>query len=293
MPNYKLVVDSSCDLPIELYEKYNIGVTNLVVNFNERQYLDRKEITASEIIDKYKETKIFPKTSALNIPELEAMMNAELPNCDHLFYMPISSQISSINNNARLAIQDLGVEDKVTVLDSYSLSSGVALEAIGICEDFKHNLTVEQIIQNHEARAKNVSMSFVIQTMDFLYKGGRCGGMTYLLGNKFSIHPIVRLENGKMGVHSLVRGKDLIKGIQKMVSEFKAEFEKDNIDFSYPIMIPHVTGDYAVKKIEEELRNLVGDSILIPVEASGIICCHCGENTVGLGYMLKNPLLKK
>ncbi len=293
MPNYKLVVDSSCDLPIELYEKYHIGVTPLVVNFNERQYLDRKEITASEIIEKCKETKIFPKTSALNIPEIEAMINAELPKCDHLFYMPISSQISSIHNNARLAIQDLGVEDKVTILDSYSLSSGVALAAIGICEDFKQNLTVEQIIANHETRAKNVSMSFVIQTMDFLYKGGRCGGMTYLLGNKFSIHPIIRLENGKMGVHSLVRGKDLIKGIQKMISEFKTEFEKDNIDFSYPIMIPHVTGDYAVKKVEEELRSLVGDSILLPVEASGIICCHCGENTVGIGYMLKNPLLKK
>jgi DegV family protein with EDD domain len=288
MPKYKLIVDSSCDLPTEFYEKYNIGVTDLVVNFNERQYLDRKEITSSEIIKKYKETGIFPKTSALNIPEIEDMLKREAPEVDHLFYMPISSFISSINNNAHLAVNDLNLQDKVTILDSLSLSSGCALEAIGICEDFTRNLSVEEIIYNHEERTKKISMQFVIQTMEFLHKGGRCSGMTYLLGNKFSIHPIVTLEDGKMNVHSLVRGKDLSKGLSKMFTEFKEQFDKDNIDFSYPILIPHVTGEYGVKKLEDDLKELVGNTILNPVDASGIICCHCGENTVGLCYMLKN-----
>lgn len=293
MPKYKLVVDSSCDLPMDFYNAYNIGVTDLIINFNERQYVDRKDITSSEIIKKYKETNIFPKTSALNIPEIEEMIQRELKNCDHLFYMPISSNISSINNNAHIAINDLGVSDKVTVLDSLSLSSGCGLLAIGISEDIKAGLSKEEIIANHEARAKKVSMQFVIQTMEFLHKGGRCSGLTYLLGNKFSIHPIVRLENGKMSVHSLVRGKDLTKGLTKMVEEFKTQFSNDNIDFSFPIMIPHVTGDYGVNKIEHELKELVGEKMLLPVEASGIICCHCGENTVGLGYMLKKNLLEK
>lgn len=293
MPKYKLVVDSSCDLPMDFYNAYNISVTDLIINFNERQYVDRKDITSSEIIKKYKETNIFPKTSALNIPEIEEMIQRELKNCDHLFYMPISSNISSINNNAHIAINDLGVSDKVTVLDSLSLSSGCGLLAIGISEDIKAGLSKEEIIANHEARAKKVSMQFVIQTMEFLHKGGRCSGLTYLLGNKFSIHPIVRLENGKMSVHSLVRGKDLTKGLTKMVEEFKTQFSNDNIDFSFPIMIPHVTGDYGVNKIEHELKELVGEKMLLPVEASGIICCHCGENTVGLGYMLKKNLLEK
>lgn len=292
MSKYKLVVDSSCDLPSDFYSMYDISVTNLIVNFNDRQFYDRKEITSSEIIEKYKETNIFPKTSALNIPEISDMITKELANCEHLFYMPISSYISSINNNAHVAVSMLEVEDKVTILDSLSLSSGCALEAIGICEDFKKDLSVEEIIKNHEKRCKNISMSFVIQTMEFLHKGGRCSGMTYFLGNKLSLHPIVRLEHGKMGVHSIVRGKDLSKGIQKLVSEFKEELDKDNIDLSYPIFIPHVTGEYGVNKIIHELKELVGEVILKPVDASGVITCHCGEDTVGLGYMLKNPLLK-
>lgn len=290
MQKYKLVVDSSCDLPLELYSKYNIGVTDLIVHFNEREYVDRKEITSSEIIKKYKDTGIFPKTSALNIPEIESMINEELKNCEHLFYMPISSKISSIYNNARLAILDLNVADKVTLLDSSSLSSGIALEALGICEDFNMDLSVEEIVKNHEERKEKIAMQFVIQTMDFLHKGGRCSGLTNFFGNAFSIHPIVRLEDGKMSVHNLVRGKDLSKGLAKMLEEFKENLKNCNIDFNYPIMIPHVTGEYGVEKIEHELKELVGDKILLPVEASGIICCHCGENTVGLAYMLKNNL---
>lgn len=289
MKKYKLIVDSSCDLPVSFYEEYNIGVTGLIVNFNEREFIDRKEITPKEILKMYDETKIFPKTSALNIPELETTFQNALKEYEHIFYLPISSNISSINNNAHLAVSDLHLEDKVSVLDSCSLSSGTALEAIGIVEDIKKGLSVEQIVKNHEERVKHISMSFVIDTMEFLHKGGRCSGLTYLLGNKFHIHPIIQLNDGKMGVHTLVRGKDITKGVKKMVEEFMEDFEKDNIDFAYPIFIPHVEGDYGVKKIEKELEDIVGKTILLPVDASGIICCHCGRDTVGLGYMTKKP----
>lgn len=289
---YRLIVDSSCDLPTELAEEYNIGVTDLIVNIGERVYLDRKDITSSEILKIYDEKKVLPKTSALNIPELEEMMKENLKEYDHIFYMPISSKISSIFNNAHLAAQDLGVEDKVTILDSASLSSGTGLEALAICRDIKAGLDPKTIEENHNNRLTKISMCFVIQTMEFLYKGGRCSGMTYLFGNTFHLHPIISLDDGKMGVHTIVRGKDITKGVKKMIDEFMEQFNQGNIDLSYPIMIPHVEGDYGVKKIEKELEGIVGNKILHPVEASGIICCHCGRDTVGLAYMLKNPIRK-
>ncbi len=292
MKKYKLIVDSSCDIPIDFYSSLDVSVTDLIINFNERQFVDRKDITSKEILKIYDETKIFPKTSALNIPELESCFESNLKEAEHLFYLPISSKISSINNNAHLAARDLGVEDKVTVLDSASLSSGIALEVIGIADDIKAALPVETIVKNHEERVKKISMSFVIDTMEFLHKGGRCSGLTYIIGNKLHIHPIIKLNDGKMGVHTLVRGKDISKGVQKIVDEFIEQFEADNIDFSYPIFIPHVEGDYGVKKVEKDLKDLVGKNILYPIEASGIICCHCGRDTVGLAYMLKRPIEK-
>lgn len=290
MYKYRLIVDSSCDLQDDFYTQYNIGVTDLIISFGEREYIDRKEITTKELLEKIDKEKIFPKTSALNIMDLEEIFKKELELYDHIFYMPISSNISSIYNNALLAVKDMNAEDKISVLDSSSLSSGIALLAIGIAEDIQNGLDYKQIEANHIERSKKVSMSFVIDTMDFLHKGGRCSGLTYIIGNKFHIHPIIRLDNGKMTVHTLIRDKDITKGVKKMVDEFNQEFEKDNIDFSYPIFIPHVEGVYGVKKIIKELEDKVGKKILLPVEASGIICCHCGRDTVGLGYMLKNPL---
>ncbi len=292
MEKARLIVDSSCDLPREFADKLNIGVTDLIIHFGEREYRDRKDITSQEIIEKYKATKEFPKTSALNIPELKECFEEGLKHAEHLYYLPISSHVSSVNNNAHLAVQRMEAEDKVTVLDSLSLSSGTGLEAIGICMDIQAGLSPKEIEERHNARVKKISRSFTISNREFLYKGGRCSGLTFLLGNKFHIHPIIRLEDGTRGVHKLVRGKDIGKGVASRIEEFLAELNKGNIDVSYPIRIPHVGGEEFVKKIKKELEEHVGSSILFPVDASGIICCHCGEGTVGLTYRLKHDRVK-
>lgn len=292
MEKARLIVDSSCDLPKEFTTKLDIGVTDLIIHFGEREYRDRKDITTSEILQKYKTTQEFPKTSALNIPELQSYFEEGLKYAEHLYYLPISSYISSVNNNAHRAARLMKAEDKITVLDSMSLSCGTGLEAIGIEQDIKEGLAPEEIEKRHYERIKKISRSFTISTMEFLYKGGRCSGLTFLLGNKFHIHPIIRLEDGQMGVHKLVRGKDIGKGVSSRVDEFLAELNKGNIDVSYPVRIPHVGGEDFVKKIRKELENYVGSSILFPVDASGIICCHCGDGTVGLTYRLKHDRVK-
>lgn len=288
---YRLIVDSSCDLPNDAYEKFNIGVTNLIINFGERSYYDRKDITAKEILDIYHRDKICPKTSALNIADLTAVFENNLKEYEHIFYMPISSGVSSVFNNARLASQAFG-EDKVSVLDSQSLSCGSALEAFGIAKDIEDGLDYKEIIANHNERVKRVSMQFTFDNMELLYKGGRCSGMAFLLGNKLHLHPIIRLDNGKMSVYKLKRGKDISNSVDLMLEEFLEQLNAGNIDLSYPIMIPNVASPNGVKRVQKTLEKYVGDKILFPVDASGIICCHCGEDTTGLAYMLKEPLKK-
>ncbi|MFA6586565.1 MAG: DegV family protein [Bacilli bacterium] len=291
MPKMKLVVDSSCDLPSAFYKQHNIGVADLLINFGEETYVDRKEITSQQILDKVEKTKVFPKTAALNMANLNEIFTKQLAGYDHIFFMPISSSISSIYNNACVCANDF--DGKVTVLDSHSLSSGIGLLSLGILKDIEDGRTVEEIVQNHESRLNRINMSFTIETMDYLYKGGRCGGLTFLLGNKFHLHPIVRLENGKMGVHKIVRGKDIGKGLEVMCQEFQDNLAKGNIDLDYPVFIPNVVSPHGVREIRRTLERLVGNKILMPIDASGIICCHCGANTCGLAYMMKEPLGKK
>lgn len=291
MLKQRLIVDSSCDLPNHFYQELNIGVTDLVINFGERSYLDRKEITPAQILKIYKEEHILPKTSALNIADLTTVFEEELKEYDHIYYMPIASGISSIYNNARLASQ--AFEGKVTVLDSTSLSCGTGLLAIGIARDIQADLTPDEIVNNHIERTKRNSMCFVFANMELLYKGGRCSGLTYLLGTKFHIHPIIRLENCKMGVYKVTRGKDNLKGVDVMCNELIENLEKGNIDLNYPILLPNVLSPEGVKRAKANLEKYVGDKIIFPVDASGIICCHCGEDTLGISYMTKDPIPKK
>lgn len=288
MLKQRLIVDSSCDLPSHLYQELNIGVTDLVINFGERSYLDRKEINTAEILRIYKEEHILPKTSALNIADLTTVFEEALKEYDHIYYMPIASGISSIYNNARLAAQEF--EGKVSVLDSTSLSCGTGLLAMGIARDIQNNLTPDEIVNNHLERTKKVSMCFVFDNMELLYKGGRCSGLTFLLGSKLHLHPIIRLENSKMGVYKITRGKNNLKGVDLMCNEIIENLDKGNVDLNYPILLPNVLSPEGVKRAKSNLEKYLGDKIIFPVDASGIICCHCGEDTLGIAFMLKKPL---
>jgi DegV family protein with EDD domain len=288
MGKYRLIVDSSCDLPAEYYDKHDIGVTDLLINFGERSYRDRKDISSEEILKIAKEKNMLPKTAALNMADLSDVFTTNLQKYDHLFYLPISSNISSSFNNARLASQ--AFDGKVTALDSLQLSSGVALEAIGITRDIEAGLDVDTIVKNHEERRNRVQMQFVIDSMEWLYKGGRCSGLAFLLGNKLHLHPIIRLDDGKMGVYKLKRGKDIAKGIDQMTEEFLDQLNDGNIDLSFPILIPNVISNGGVKRVSRNLDRYIGTKILFPVEASGIITCHAGTETCGLAYMTKAPL---
>ena len=290
MKKYKLLVDSSCDIPVDFYAKHNVGVTDLVVNINERTYRDRVDITSEEILKIYKEQKILPKTSALNIVDLQEIFKENLKDYEHIFYLPISSEISSLYNNARLAANNF--DGRVTVLDSEQLSSGIALEVIGLVKDIENNESVETIINNFENKKKLIKMSFVVDTLEFLHKGGRCSGLMFLLGNKFHLHPIIKLANKKMSVATISRGKGIERGIGDLCKEFKNQLDKGNIDLEYPIFVPNVISPHGVKEVKRQIEGLVGDKIIFPVDASGIICCHCGENTCGLAYMLKEPVSK-
>ena len=290
MKKYKLIVDSSCDISPDYYQKHNVGVTDLIVTLNERTYRDRVDITSEEILKIYKESKQLPKTSALNIVDLQEIFKENLKEYEHIFYLPISSEISSLFNNARLASAQL--DNKVTVLDSEQLSSGIALEVIGLVKDIETNKDIDEIVKNFEERKKRIRMSFVVDTLEFLHKGGRCSGLMFLLGNKFHLHPIIRLANKKMSVATISRGKGIERGIGDICKEFKNQLEKGNIDLEYPIFVSSVVSPHGVKEVKKNLEELVGDKIIFPVDASGIICCHCGENTCGLAYMLKEPIGK-
>ena len=261
MKKYQLIVDSCCDIPVEFYEKYDITVINYSISFNERTYQDRKEITADELVSMVEKSKIMPKTEPLSVSLLQQAFEKSLKEAE--------------------------LSTKVSVIDSRSISSGIGLQAIGIAQDIEAKLSLEDILARAKERRERTRLFFSIQTMDFLQKSGKCFGLTYLLGNKFHIKPIVSIEDGKMQVSTLVKTKKSKKSAKHMAISFLKELKQENIDFNYPVFLPHVGAQKAVKKAIKKLDCNVGDNFVIPVTSSGVIAAHCGDDTIGVAYMAK------
>ncbi len=289
MANYRLLVDSSCSIPEEIGKNYDYGMTNLIIHLDNKEYIDRKEISVEEVLSIARKTNTIPKTSTQSIGDLMEVMKRELEGHDHLFVLPISSKTSSEFSYMNMAVIQMGLQDKITILDSLSLVTGQGLEAIAIMEDFKKNLSVKDIIANHEDRAKRVIMDFVVDNMTWLYKGGRCSGLAYLFANTFHIHPIIHHKDGKMEVKALTRGKDITKGVKRLLEEFKEDLKNNNIDLNYPVFLAQIESEEQIKKSLKELQPLIGDKILYSTTASAIIVCHTGCETLGISYILKKP----
>lgn len=288
MENVKLLVDSSCDLPAELIAKYNISLMPITITCGDKEYKDKIEINQEGILKLIEDEQAYPKTAAITVAEFISLFSLKLQKYQHLYVMTISSKASSTYNNALTAATELNALDKITVLDSLSLSGGFGVLALACAEDINNNLSSDEILKRHNDRALRTRMTFIIDSMKYLYKGGRCSGLTYLVGNAFKIHPIADMKDGKLSVFALTRGKNIIKGISKMMEIVQEDIDNNNIDFETPILLPHVLAEDATLKMKKELQDQLGDKMIMPVLAASTIYVHTGNDTLGVSYIKKH-----
>lgn len=287
MSECKIIVDSSCDIPKALAEKLDADVANLVITLNERVYRDRKDLTGEELFDLVSKTKALPTTSSLNVIDLKELFQAQLQNNRTVYFLTVSKELSPLYEKALFAREQIPEKERVVILDSQQISTGIALLALGLKGDIDKELDPGQIKSNHQERIKRVHMSFVIDTLDYLNNGGRCSGLTFFIGSKLRLHPIVQVDDGKMSVRKLITKKNIDKAIDVMVDNFKSELENGNIDLAYPILIPVSSCPNGLKKMLHRMTELVGEKILFPVETSAVVASHSGPNAIGLSYMLR------
>ena len=139
-----------------------------------------------------------------------------------------------------------------------------------------------------EYNVKRVKAQFAIETMEYLHKGGRCSGMTNFVGRMLRVHPIVKTVDGKMIVEKVLPGKTINNCISEFSDYFRNLVEKDRIDLEMPIIFSGFGFDPVIpKQIKENLKDIISEDKFLSTTVSGIIVCHCGPSTFGMGYMDK------
>lgn len=278
----KIISDSTCDLTRELLERYHVTILPLHVLLGDTEYLDGKNITPDEIYTWSDQNKTTPKTSAPSVAEAVELFRPYVEAGDELICFSISDTMSSSGNSMRLAAQELEAEERIHVIDSENLSTGVGHLVILAAELAQAGKTAEEIIRSVEAMRPLVRSSFVVDTLVYLHRGGRCGGLTALAGSMLRLHPKIIVENGSMIVGKKYRGK-IDKVILNYVQDMEAELKQARED---RIFITHSNCDDAtVQAVYDYLDSLQHFKEIFITSTGSVISSHCGPGTLGVLFV--------
>lgn len=273
--------DSTTDLSHELIERYGIKTLPLTVSLGSEHYRDGIDIDPDIIYAHYEKTGELPKTAAVNVNEFSDFFARETENGNSVVLFTISSNMSSTYNNARLAASNY---TDVYIVDTRNLSTGGGLLALAACDMAEDGMAANDIADACRALTGRVDASFVVDDLEFLYKGGRCSALAALGANLLSLKPCIGVVDGKMGVGKKYRGKFSIT-LKKYIDDQLKHI--DEIDTSR-IFITHAGCDEAIVNACVEQVKAYGVFKEIHVTRAGCtISSHCGRNTLGVLFIRK------
>lgn len=282
MSRIKITGDTTIDLSKELLNKYNVKTVPLYIVRGENSSKDGKEVTPEDIYAYVSETKKLPKTSAPSVQDYIDCFTELKKEYDEIIHFNISSEFSSAYQNAVIAANEVG---GVYPVDSRNLSTGTGLLVIEACEEVeKGEKTAKEIAEEMSKLTEKVEASFIINQLDYLYKGGRCSGVAALGANMLKLRPVILVQNGKMNVGKKYRGKytECVKQYIKETLENRDDIRNKRI------FITHTKCDEETLKIAHDAVAEFGNfEEILDTTAGCTITTHCGAGTLGVLFIKK------
>lgn len=276
--------DSTTDLSPELIEKYGIKILPLGITLGDKNYTDGVDVDPDMIYENYNKTGQLPKTAAVNIAEFSDFFEKYTSEGYSIVVFTISATMSATFSNARLAAEDF---ENVYVVNTANLSTGGGLLLLSAAEMAEQGKSAKEIAEACDELAKNVDASFVIDSLEFLHKGGRCSALAALGANLLQLKPCITVKGGKMGVSKKYRGK-----FASVLPTYIADRMGDASDiYLDKVFVTHAGCekeiiDLCVAKVKE----IAPEANVMITRAGCTVSSHCGRNTLGVLFIRKHPL---
>ena len=278
----KILSDSTCDLSPELIKKYDIVIIPLYVRLGEDEYLDGVNITPDDIYKWSDETEKTPGTAA---PSVNDIMNIlKTYDADDYIIFTISASMSSCYSNCMLAAEELVMEDHIHVINSKNLSTGIGLLIIEAAQMAESGKSAAEITDYIEKLIPRVRASFVVETLTYLYRGGRCSGVAAYFGNALKLHPRIAVVDGGMRPENKYRGFP-----QKYISDYVKDME-DALKSAKPerVFITHSgCSPELVIMVKDYLTKMERFGEILETRAGSVVSSHCGPGTLGVLFIDK------
>ena len=280
----KIISDSTCDLSPELLARYEIDILPLHILLGDQEFEDGKNITPDQIYAWSDANKTTPKTSAPAMADAIELFRPYVTAGREIVCFSISSSMSTSGNVMRLAAEELGASGQITVIDSANLSTGIGLLVVEAAIMAKKNRTASEIVSEIEKLKPNVRASFVVDTLTYLYRGGRCNAVAAMAGGVLKLHPKIVVEDGAMNASKKYRGQ-----IASVILSYVKDMEKDLKNARQErVFITHSGCDREiVETVRTYLKNLGIFEEILETRAGGVVSSHCGPGTLGVLYISK------
>ena len=277
----KILSDSTCDLPQEVLEKYNITMMPLSVIKNGKQYTDGVDITPADIFNHVAAGGDLCSTAAINIGEYTDFFAKYASDYDGVIHVNISAEFSSCYQNARLAASEF---ENVRAVDSRNLSTGQGLVVLQACKLAQECSDLDEIVEKLNAFTDKVEASFLLDRLEYMVKGGRCSATAALGANLLNLKPCIEVKNGKMSVVKKYRG-NYAKCLANYVKDRLAN--RDDVDKGTLFVTRTPVTDECMSAVQEAVSAYNDFETTYWNEAGCTVSCHCGPGTLGVLFVRK------
>lgn len=274
-----ITADSTCDLPKELLERFNIRTIPLTIQLGEETFYDGEGFSPEAMYRRYREDGTLPKTAAAAYQQFIDFFSQFTSAGYQVVHLDISSELSCSFSNACLAAQDLG---DVFPVDSRMLSSGLALLAIEGAECRDKGMGAQEIAEHLSQLSSKVDTSFVLDTLEFMWKGGRCSAVASLGANLLKLKPALEMKDGKLGVYKKYRGS--IETVYRQYVKERLAGKKIRPGHLFITNSGEIDPE-VIRQLSELVRELVPVEEIHYATAGCTISSHCGPKTLGVLFI--------
>jgi DegV family protein with EDD domain len=281
----KIATDSTAYLPEEVIQRYGIHIIPLKVLFGERTYDECRDLSYEQFYQMLPQSKELPTTSQPAVGEFHELYSRLIQDGSEVISIHISSKISGTVDSALMARKELP-EAKISVVDSLSTAMGLELMVIAAAEAVSAGQSRAEVVAMLERMARETRLFFVVDTLEYLQKGGRIGGAAALVGSLLSVKPILCLKDGRIEPLDKVRTKR--KAVNRLLDVMVEELGSE---LPVRVTVGHAMAPEEGQALLEKVRSCLNCSALHIAQIGPTIGTHVGPGTLGLAACTERVIL--
>ena len=278
MPDFAIVTDSTAYIPQDLIDKFDIKVAPQVLIWGETSYLDGVDIQPEEFYQRLQESDVHPTTSQATVASFHSIFEPIVAQGTPILTIVISEKLSGTLQSAKQA-KEMFPDATIALIDSRSTAMAMGFQVLAVARARQSGASFEEAIEIARRAREHTGVFFVVDTLEYLHRGGRIGGASKLFGTALNIKPLLHIDDGRVESFEKVRTKS--KAIDRMLEVVEEKLKGQGI---VRIAALHVAAESEAAEVLEKAKERFHPSEAMIAVVSPVVGNHAGPGTVGIVY---------